>query len=511
MNRVQKFRYVKGRIAMNRIKLLLVEDEPAALTILEKVIRKVPVEIEIIGKAKNGLEAKQLIEAHREIDVVITDIKMPLMDGLALSKYIYQAEIDMEIVIVSGFQEFTFAQKAIQYGVEDYILKPLIPANITEVLARLAAKRRIKKQEQERKLLERSLKSSSYTENIEGRTYQVLTLHLGSFNGLVVEDAIAVESKIAAFEEKQTFVFNGRKKHEFVCIFPAVGQLAEKIQWLQKEFAEYSYLLLYATKACGITQLNTVHGKMSRLAELYHRIGQQQSLSFENTKDILVSQEDSLNWRAYHVDLEETYLKGNWAGLRQQLTKIIQENLAEVSTLQLLNRGNQLISFFNQHLESTQQINHSVFEDVLLSTTTLNDVLLDFEELITHFLKESTKYPEKIDSYEFYKLVKNFVCHHYARFDLNLSLISNHFGISVTSINDLFKKYQQQTFKDFLLQLRMEQAVAKMKQSPLMNLREIAEGVGYKDALYFSKVFKKQYGKSPSLFQEEIRKLGAPS
>ena len=58
-----------------------------------------------------------------------------------------------------------------------------------------------------------------------------------------------------------------------------------------------------------------------------------------------------------------------------------------------------------------------------------------------------------------------------------------------------------------MLDLRMEQAVFKMNQAPIISLKQIAEEVGYKDALYFSKVFKKHFGKSPSMFQEEIRNL----
>ena len=307
------------------------------------------------------------------------------------------------------------------------------------------------------------------------KRYRILTLHFGSYNGLVVFDHAEIKNGIKGFENSQLFILNGRKRNEFVLILTESANLPQQIEQVQKSFVENSYMLVYSTTSFTLSQLNSTYSKMSRMIELYHRLDAQEVLNFNTMKDNLITQEDILDWSTLSKKLQDIYLKGNWADLEKRLNKAARERLDTLTTRQVL------------------------------------DILHDFEQLIKHFLDQSKKLPEKIDSHEFYQLVEQFVVQNFDRFDLNLTLISTHFGISVASINDLFKKYKQQTFKEFLLHLRMTQATSKIRESSGKSLKQIAEEVGYKDALYFSKVFKKHYGKSPSSFQEEIQKLDAPS
>lgn len=488
--------------------LLLVEDEPAALTILEKIIEKIPLEIQIVGRARNGLAAKEMIENQPEIDAVITDIKMPLMDGIELSEYIFEKKIDIEVVILSGFQEFSFAQKAIQFGVEEYLLKPIKIEEITEVLSKIASKREKKKKRYEKRLLENEIKKNGYTTDIHwNKRYQIITLHFGSFNGLVVYDDMEIKKKIAEFEGLMNFVINGRKRNEFVLIIQESSHLAKILGKIQEGFTRNPYIAIYSSSFITISELNSIYSKMSRFVELYHRIGVKEVFSFETIKDDIVSQKDSLNWLSVHSKLQDHYVKGHWIELEELLKNVVIENLNILTTQQLIDRSNHLLSFFNQYLEIEMQISRNIFEDVIFSSVEISDVVRDYQDLIEHFLDQSKRFPEKIDSYEFYQLIEQFLKQNFYRSDLNLTMISEHFGISMKSINDLFKKYKQQTFKEFMLDLRMEQAVFKMNQAPIISLKQIAEEVGYKDALYFSKVFKKHFGKSPSMFQEEIRNL----
>lgn len=488
--------------------LLLVEDEPAALAILEKMIERIPIEVQIVGKARNGLAAKEILENHSEIDMVITDIKMPLMDGLELSEYIYQENLDLDVVILSGFQEFSFAQKAMGFGVEEYLLKPVQLDKMTEVLNRISERREKKKREYEKKLLEKAIKSTFSMKEDWLNRYRILTLHFGSYNGMVVFDHDEIEHEIYLLENTHRFVLNGRKRNEFVLILKESDQLKQVMEQIRSSFEKNAYVLVYSVNPFSLSQLNSAYSKMFRTVEFTHRLGTQEVLNLNTLKDNLISQEDILDWSIVSVKLQEAYVKGQWVDLEKYLKSIVREKIDILTTRQVLNRGNQLLAFMNQHLEDKKQINPSIFEEIILSSVTLTDILQDFDQLIDHFLEQSKQFPEKIDSYEFYKLVEKFVVQNFDRFDLNLTLISDHFGISMASINDLFKKYKQQTFKEFLLHVRMEQAILKIRQSPFKSLKQIAEEVGYKDALYFSKVFKKHFGKSPSFFQEEIRNLG---
>src|SRR5512136_1879210 len=93
---------------------------------------------EFCGEATDGEMALQLLEINRP-DVLITDIKMPFMDGLQLSKIVRERMPWVEVVILSGHDEFEYAQKAIKLGVTEYLLKPVTVQDLHGVLQKIAA------------------------------------------------------------------------------------------------------------------------------------------------------------------------------------------------------------------------------------------------------------------------------------------------------------------------------------------------------------------------------------
>ena len=116
--------------------VLLVDDEPLVRTVIRDKIKWNELGFEFAGDCENGKQAVEFIE-HRPVDLVITDINMPYMDGMELSRYLYTRYPDTAIVIFSGFSEFEYAQKAIQYKVVEYILKPVTASELTEVLVKV--------------------------------------------------------------------------------------------------------------------------------------------------------------------------------------------------------------------------------------------------------------------------------------------------------------------------------------------------------------------------------------
>ena len=117
-------------------KLLIVDDEAE---VRKGIIRKIDwgkYDFEIAGEAENGREALDIIEENIP-DAVITDITMPMMDGLELTAVIKETYPTIKTIILTGFDDFKFAQQAIKYGVSDYILKPVMPSDIDELMAKL--------------------------------------------------------------------------------------------------------------------------------------------------------------------------------------------------------------------------------------------------------------------------------------------------------------------------------------------------------------------------------------
>ena len=120
------------------IKVLIAEDEPPIARAVQRLIEELSPEFKIIGRAINGQEALSLM-LREEADVVFTDIRMPVMDGLRLLEELRRNWPDCLSVVLSGYQEFTYAQTALRHGAFDYLLKPLSKDALAELLRRLEA------------------------------------------------------------------------------------------------------------------------------------------------------------------------------------------------------------------------------------------------------------------------------------------------------------------------------------------------------------------------------------
>ena len=117
--------------------VLLIDDEPWALYGLKTLIDWEALGYCIAGEAENGLKAMELLNKGN-IDVAISDIRMPGMDGIQLMETIQEEKLPVEVIFVSGYSEFEYARKAVRYGAFDYLLKQVSAEELTDVLRRLS-------------------------------------------------------------------------------------------------------------------------------------------------------------------------------------------------------------------------------------------------------------------------------------------------------------------------------------------------------------------------------------
>ncbi|WP_233448947.1 response regulator [Paenilisteria weihenstephanensis] len=121
------------------LKMLLVDDEPLIVQGLRAVIQEFDEDIEIIGTAKNGMEALTHF-ANEPCDLVITDIKMPKMDGLQLIEAWKKEQPETKFIVLSGFQEFEYVKRGLAIGIENYLLKPLNETELIETITQIKEK-----------------------------------------------------------------------------------------------------------------------------------------------------------------------------------------------------------------------------------------------------------------------------------------------------------------------------------------------------------------------------------
>ena len=117
------------------IRVLLVEDEISTLNLLKIIVDWEEFQMKIVGTASNGREALFRIQETKP-DLIITDIKMPIMDGLSLAEEVYRSEPQIKVIIVTAYEDIRLAQRALRSGVVDFILKPLKRHEIKEALTR---------------------------------------------------------------------------------------------------------------------------------------------------------------------------------------------------------------------------------------------------------------------------------------------------------------------------------------------------------------------------------------
>lgn len=118
------------------IKTMLVEDEEKTRKLLAILIMELNMGFEVVAEADSGIKALELLNTV-SVDVILTDIKMPLMDGITFAEKALQYNPDCKIIIVTAYDDFEYARKAIRIGVSDFILKPLKRAEIADALRRL--------------------------------------------------------------------------------------------------------------------------------------------------------------------------------------------------------------------------------------------------------------------------------------------------------------------------------------------------------------------------------------
>jgi len=119
-----------------RYRLVLAEDEPASAENVRDIIRIYCPQFELVAAAENGAECLELVRKYHP-DLVLTDIKMPVMNGLELIRLLYEDIAEIKVRILSGYPDFDYARTAIQHGVIDYLLKPITPNSLQATLNRI--------------------------------------------------------------------------------------------------------------------------------------------------------------------------------------------------------------------------------------------------------------------------------------------------------------------------------------------------------------------------------------
>lgn len=507
-------------------RLLLVDDEEIEREGMEQFIPWEQYGIELIGAAWNGIEALEIIR-EKKPDIVLTDMKMPVMDGIALIREAKKISEDIVFIVLSGYGEYEYTSQAMEEGIRHYVLKPCDEEKIIYVMERVKEEIRAKRshfakekgyQKTVRSLLPRA-REQVFRNLLLGReemrdNYQMFLEEMGDAGKLVVVLAVRGRRDMDALEqfilenilgeclgEGINLMSTCIRNEVFFLLRPlCTDRVRDAFFRAREEFLKLKDMSFIAALS-NESEISGIHQLYRQVEELFLIGGWEDQQEFLYCSMFQESGGDAallVNYRclAQTEDFAEIIFECYLACLKMTLKGYSLSRMREVFlwTEKILYGG-----------ECERKILKNGQEEVSLST--VNDAAwLLVEKTATDIAwhkgvaggKEGQRM-KKILLAVYKNLGNPEISRQYLAKNV-LFINEDHFG-------RIFMKYQKKKFSLFLLEQRIELARQLIRYNPESKISDIAGLVGYPaDGKYFSKMFKKVAGMSPSEYKDSLHK-----
>lgn len=517
------------------LKLIIADDEGLVRRGLKTEVDWSEYGIEVAGEAKDGEEALRLALDICP-DIVITDIRMPNVDGLEFIRKIHQIDKDIKIIILSGYDDFAVAKEALKHGVLDYLLKPTDMDELDRVIRKATD---IIREERERTGLEQKLRKKaeekyfyeliddgdvSVEEDIvEGwNSGKYCVLVLEQDNGYSAETSIALKKEIGSIKDclnsrfNQSIVFDKNNQIVVILCITDVVTPEGKISDLCKEIKRLIENELGVKVAIG---LGRAYSDVKHVSKSYEeaRIAVNYKGSSGLQDIISVDDIEPQDYKVYELYIERIKSIEAYCNLRnsKKVSELVTEIFSNITscawisikTVQTIS-GYLLLSLSKTLLEAGLP-KKEIFlkEDRMREKIKRIDSIERIEKYVLEEFRDTLQYivqrEEKSTKVSINDISK-YIEDNYNR-DISLNEIGDFFSITPEYVSSLFKKERGENYLVFLSRLRIERATEMLRDSELKTY-EIAERVGYYDTHHFSKVFKKLMGMTPSEYRQHFKK-----
>ena len=528
---------------MNLYSVLLVDDEEEVYSVIMKKLDWEAMGFRIAGYARNGVEALEMAEEIQP-DVVMTDIKMPYMDGLTLSRKLKELYRTVKIIIFSGFDEFEYAKEAIQIEVEEYILKPIDAGNLKEVFDRIREKidREMDEKRNVDKLREYYMESipilqeNFYTSLIDGRIpedeidryvddyqisltgpyYVVSILHISTTNIPPNMNTFLLGVSVKKLAEEHMEDEWKSRILMYLGDIVVITQLESQEQIT--EFTDFmDQLCRLAKHVCEATVTAGIGYVSNNLPDI--RLSWQGARSavsyrviYGNARAINIAEIDPMEnaderWEEQEIQkILKKIRMGSREELEEEIDHCIHKFMEDGTTMQkyqifIMGLITEIFRFCTNNqldIEEFYGEKSAVFEKCMQmeSPEELERWLLEIGEK----LQETVQQERQATTKSFASKAVEYVQEHYSDRNITIESVCKELGVSAAYFSTIFKKETGKTFISFLTDYRMEKAV-ELLMTTNDKTYIIAEKVGYADPNYFSYAFKKQYSMSPSKYR----------
>jgi two-component system response regulator YesN len=535
------------------LKILVVDDEKLIRKGLVKTIGALGEEYLVVGEAADGMEALAVIEKERP-DIVITDIKMPKMDGIELITNLEKSFPAMKKVVLSGYDEFNYVRDTMKRGAADYLLKPVDLEQLGELLKKIEQEIRSEEESSIHALnLENKLnksfpllkeqfihelvcekKSEVFNKIEEKLQYFNLRLSAGAYQVMIVsidnyrylqKEIGSEQLKISSFIQRSiseeavsgyTDFFSCMEDAGLViaCCIPKNTEeilrliSGEILNNLEKNTA-LQYTISIGKPAESLEKLKESYDSaLDTLGERFYRKGSKIIRFDEGRKHFNGNQLQGLTDH-YEIRFKSCVDVAN----EQQVTGVAEEFCAKLEersvepsdALKVLSDIFAKLQFenvkFKEAVVETYGFDYS-YEKNLGLFDTMDEVRRYTCNVYTEVLGRLKAMYSRKDR-KLIELVKEYIQKHY-REDITLSRVADEVYVNPNYLSEIFKAQTGESFVDYFTRVRIEKAKELIKDIRVKTY-EVGELVGYEDPAYFSKVFKKVVGVSPTEYRNLVR------
>lgn len=535
-------------------KVLVVEDEDIIRKNIVSFIKRLSPDFEVVGDAKNGLQALDIYK-EKEPDIVITDILMPQMDGIQLIEKLRKDNRDISFIIISGYDEFTYAQSAMRLDVSDYLLKPFLPQQLADVL--LKVKDSIDRRRNffnNIRVLQNKLEESmpilrerffvdlvtnqlSYEEILHRSSFLQVDVSADFYNVAIVKinGSEAAENRNLSKEELihfflidivgelfdtniRTFIF-GISDYRLGIIM--CGCYEHKRQFFQNINKSLSKLIEVMANYYNVTifaSVGKIYEDILKLPVSYCEAKEAMTYSFAIEANTLINYDDIFLNKARTYEKPSALLKeiilytktGNSEEAMKKTKKlfeyyknkfVMKPNFIKADVIEI-------VLAIQRYLEESKGDDYFLYNqnispyEKIIKADSISDLMYLLQDFVALAINEITQLKEG-QSNDFVEKLKSITEENIGNVDFNLDIAASMLYISPNYLRQMFKKKTGETFIEYLTNQRMKKATELLTDCSL-KISEVTEQVGYASQSYFTKCFKKYYNITPTEYRMSI-------
>lgn len=495
--------------------VMIAEDSKPILRNIKQLIERSNLPLEVVHTAFNGEDALEFIKTH-PLDILLTDIRMPKLDGLSLIEQAKQVCPDLKVVLISSYSDFEYTRKAINLQVFDYLLKPVEQQQLNDVMSRVI-----------------------------GKLEEIRNVRQAMLGDLVADGWVLEPDKQQGFYDQPKLMmllclqpFTSSEKWQVELIRPIVSKLCDPYPCWLLPLKHTNRLMLLSSVSLrdkmttGAAWAKEIHDGLLRSNIYTSAVFHFEPIEPDRISATYLALEASMNqqltlFSPIHCELEHNPIHSH----AQQRTvddslRILSEYVLhrqkEQFSLKLSERlkqiklSNVLWSELDQLIAAMEGAFYEAWNETTPDEARSDHVGLikrlnmeSYDAFCSQLLAWSEDQFQQLQSFnrksgeELYEQLDKYIRQQIYT-QLSIGDVALKFHVSSSYVSRIIKRFTGQTFVQRFMQLKIEESCNLMKTKPNLKIRELSDALSFSDQHYFSRVFKEYTGYTPTEYKNQL-------